>query len=59
VSQLRDAIISFPIFGENFSLNPSSYFVLFGRPIYWYGVIIALGFLLAVAYILHRRDDFG
>ena len=59
MSQLRDAIISFPIFGENFSLNPSSYFVLFGRPIYWYGVIIALGFLLAVAYILHRRDDFG
>ena len=56
---MRDAIISFPIFGESFSLNPSSYFLLFGRPVYWYGVIIALGFLLAVVYILRRRDDFG
>ncbi len=40
-------------------MDPPTYFLVFGRPVYWYAVIIALGFLLAVLYILKRRDDFG
>ena len=35
----RDSVISFPGLG-NFSLNPPSYFTVFGRPIYFYGVLI-------------------
>ena len=38
----RDSVISFPALG-NLSLNPPSYFTVFGRPIYFYGVLIALG----------------
>jgi phosphatidylglycerol:prolipoprotein diacylglycerol transferase len=30
-----------------------------GRNIYWYGILIALGFLLAVSFCLHYADRFG
>ncbi len=51
--------IYFPMFGENFSINPAPYFEVFGHKIHWYGVIIAFGFVLAVAYALYRKKDFG
>lgn len=51
--------IYFPMLGENFSIDPPSYFELFGLKIHWYGVIIAFGFILAVAYALHRKKEFG
>lgn len=51
--------IYFPIFGENFSVDPAPYFEVFGFKIYWYGVLIACGFILAVAYALYRKKDFG
>lgn len=51
--------ISFPLFGDNFVIDPPTYFTVFGRPVYWYAVIIALGFILAVLYVLKRRRDFG
>ncbi|NLV87494.1 MAG: prolipoprotein diacylglyceryl transferase [Clostridiales bacterium] len=51
--------ITFPIFGDSFSLNPSSSFELFGFTVHWYGAIIALGFLLAVIYTCRRCPDFG
>ena len=54
----RDSVISFPALG-NLSLNPPSYFTLFGRPIYFYGVLIALGFLLAILYCSRHAPDFG
>ena len=54
----RDSVISFPGLG-NFSLNPPSYFTVFGRPIYFYGVLIALGFLLAILYCGRKSKDFG
>ena len=54
-----DVKISFPIFGDNFVLNPPTHFSVFGFSIYYYAVIIATGFLLAVLYILKRRRDFG
>lgn len=32
---------------------------IFGRPITWYGIIIAAGFLLAAVYVLRRSEEFG
>lgn len=51
--------ISFPMFGESFILNPPSHFSVFGKNIYFYGIIIAIGFLLAVIYALKRCGEFG
>ena len=54
------AIISFPMLGESFSLNPSGTYTLFGHTFYWYGAIIGLGFVLAVIYCLRRGPkEFG
>ncbi len=50
--------ISFPGLGLEF--NPSRVaFNLFGKDVYWYGIIIAVGFLLATAYIMRRSREFG
>lgn len=57
--QVQDVKISFPLFGEDFVLDPPTYFTVLGVPVYFYAVIIAAGFLLAVLYILKRRDEFG
>ncbi len=56
---MSDAAISFPFLGYKFSINPSRSFSLFGLNIYWYGVIIAVGFVLALLYITRRRKVFG
>lgn len=48
-TMMRDAVISFPLLG-NWSIDPSASFTLFGRTFYWYGVIIAVGFILAMLY---------
>lgn len=56
---MREAIISFPMFGEGFQINPpyslNSLLAQLGKDpvsfdIYFYGLIIAIGFLLAVLY---------
>lgn len=44
-------VVSFPGLGWEFELNRVA-FTLFGKDIYWYGVIIAVGFLLAVSFCL-------
>ena len=54
----RDAEISFPMLG-GLRINPLSYFTLFGRPIYFYGVLIGLGFLLAILFCAKRAKRFG
>lgn len=54
----RDSVISFPMLGD-LTLNPPSYIHVFGRDIYFYGIIIALGFLLAILYCSHTCGDFG
>ncbi|MDD2956127.1 MAG: prolipoprotein diacylglyceryl transferase [Oscillospiraceae bacterium] len=51
-------IISFPGLGLEFSIDRVA-FSIFGKPIYWYGVIIAVGFLLAVLYTMRRVKEFG
>lgn len=54
----RDSVISFPMLG-NLSLNPPSYFTVFGINIYFYGVIIALGFVLGILYCAKNSSRFG
>lgn len=55
---MREAVVSFPMLG-NLQLNPPSSFTLFGHTFYWYGAIIALGFILALLYCSHRAKDVG
>lgn len=55
---MSSAAISFPMLG-NWSICPPNSFEVFGHPIYWYGVIIACGFLLAVTYCFRRSKEFG
>lgn len=50
--------VSFPGLGLEFDLNRVA-FVLFGKNVYWYGVIIALGFLLAVLWCCRQAGKFG
>ncbi len=54
----RDSVISFPMFGD-FSINPPAYFTIFGKNIYFYGVIIALGFVLGTLYCARNARRFG
>ncbi|MEF9970988.1 MAG: prolipoprotein diacylglyceryl transferase [Oscillospiraceae bacterium] len=54
-----NGIITFPMFGDGFSITASSDFSIFGLELHWYGAIIAVGFLLAVLYVNHRSTDFG
>ena len=55
----RSSTISFPgLFGD-FSIDPPACFTLFGRCIYFYGVIIALGFLLGISYCARSAKRFG
>lgn len=54
----RDSVISFPMLG-NLRLNPPSYFTIFGHPIYFYGVIIGLAFLLGILFASKRAKRFG
>ena len=56
---MENALISFPMFGEGYAYNISNHITVFGLPIYLYGIVIALGFLLAAVYLLFRRKDFG
>lgn len=50
--------VFFPGLGLEFELNRVA-FSVFGHNIYWYGIIIAAGFLLAVAFGLWKLSEFG
>lgn len=50
--------ISFPNLGITIDPSPVA-FTLFGKDIYWYGIIIAGGFLLATLYMMYRAKLFG
>ena len=50
--------IKFPGLGLEFHINRVA-FTVFGKDIYWYGVIIALGFLLGVTYCYHQAKHYG
>ncbi len=51
-------VLSFPGLGLSFELNRVA-FTVGSRPIYWYGIIIALAFLAAASYVLVRARAFG
>ena len=51
-------LVSFPGLGLEFELNRVAV-TLFGRPIYWYGIIIGCGFLLAVLLCSRWAPRFG
>ena len=54
-----DMPISFPgLFGD-WEFNPSPVAIDFGNGIYWYGIIIALGLILAVLFCSWRAKDYG
>lgn len=50
--------IVFPGLGLEFHIQRVA-FSLFGKDVYWYGVIIALGFVAAVAYCYYQSGRYG
>ena len=55
---MKNPVIAFPGPGLEFTLNRVA--ISIGSfEILWYGVVIGLGFLLAVLYALHRAKDFS
>lgn len=47
---MREALISFPMLGDGFVINPPAYIEIGSFKIYMYGIVIAIGFILAVLY---------
>ena len=56
---MRDAIISFPMFGENFAIDPPYALNIGSFSIYFYGIIIACGLMLGIAYGIRNCDRIG
>lgn len=50
--------VSFPGLGLEFDLNRVA-FTIADRPIYWYGIIIAVAFLAGALYMMLRVKEFG
>lgn len=50
--------IAFPALGLDWTIDRVA-FTVFGHNIYWYGVIICFGFVLAALYVRARVADFG
>lgn len=50
--------VTFPGLGLSFTIDRVAFTVL-GHPVYWYGIIIATGFLLAVIFCYRRAPRFG
>ena len=50
--------ISFPALGLDFQINRVAANA-FGKDIYWYGIIICIGFVLAALYVNARVKEFG
>lgn len=58
-TKVENGIITFPMFGDGFAITASDHITLFGRDIYWYGIIIACGFILAFIYVNNYRKRTG
>ena len=50
--------LSFPGLGVSFELNRVA-FTIGNLPVYWYGIMIATGFLLGMVYVFKRSKEFG
>ncbi len=53
-----DNIVSFPGLGLEFHFSNVAFYIA-SKPIYWYGILIAFGFLLASFYASRRSVQFG
>lgn len=51
-------VITFPGLGLDFEVSRVA-FRIFGLPIYWYGILIALGLVLAILYGVHESKRVG
>ena len=51
-------VVTFPGLGLEFTLN-RVVFSVFGHPVYWYGIIITCGLLLAVALCCRWAPRYG
>lgn len=51
-------VIAFPSLGLEVTVNRVAFSIL-GKDIYWYGIIIAFGFVLAIGYCSRRINQFG
>ncbi len=51
--------LQFPNLFDGMTISYFRGFELFGIPIYWYGVLIAVGVVLAYLYVHLRRNQFG
>jgi len=54
-----DATITFPLLGDWLVIDFPRYFTIFGFNIYYYGILVTLGYGLATLYLIKRRDLFG
>jgi len=55
---MTESYISFPHLGLSFNIDNVAFTVL-GKEIYWYGIIIAVGFLIAILCALHLAKAYG
>ena len=55
---MTQSYISFPKLGINLHID-SVAFSIGSKDIYWYGIIIAVGFLVAIAVALHLANSYG
>lgn len=51
-------VIDFPKLGLSFEVDPTA-FTIFGIEIKWYGILIAIGMILAMIYCFRRMRSFG
>lgn len=51
-------LIEFPKLGLSFNINRVA-FSIFGKDIFWYGIIIAIGFIIASLYLSKKVNQFG
>ncbi len=58
LSRLLTDNVVFPEFGFSFNLDKEA-FSVFGFSVKWYGLLIAIGLLLAVTYCFRRLKEFG
>ncbi len=56
---MREMPVSFPGLFPNLEININPIALQIGHGIYWYGIIIALGFLLAVMFCARRAHRYG
>ena len=58
-SFMREMPVSFPGLFPNLEININPVALQIGHGIYWYGIIIAVGFLLAVLFCSQRAHSYG